>query len=205
MDTSLTLTIAIGVIIGATLLFIDIAIIRSKGRSSKLAVDINAAVIRATGPGSFDYRIDLDLRAKADVGIDSIELEHGTAVIDPDKGVNRFAVDRLADRPSHNPVNADSTNKDVFQEALAWQEKSFPAAGEKLAAGTHRHATGAGSVETAEFMGGHWNWPLEGWTMIMKTSAGEIRIPLVFTIHASNREDAFCQDYGNPTSLIWSC
>jgi len=202
---TISLYIIVAVILGIVFLAIDFTIIRRKGRSSKLAVDVNAAVIRATGPGSFDYRIDLDLRAKADVGIDSIELEHGTAVIDPDKGVNRFAVNRLADRPSHNPADADSTNKDVFQEALAWQERSFPAAGEKLAAGTHRHTTGAGSVETAEFMGGHWNWPLEGWTLIMNTSAGEIRIPLVFTIHASNREDAFCQDYGNPTSLIWSC
>lgn len=204
MDVELAKTIAA---FGAlTLGFVILALLTCKVYlySPKLAAKISKATIRAVEAGIFDCQIDLDINAKGgEIYLKELAISHPAAVFDPDRGVNKRSIDRLVECPSYCALDE---HKETFpRKTAALLGKTFGVAGTKLLAGERKRVSAVARISVVPSADGYWSWPTQGWTLTFKTSAGNVKIPLAFSVHESSEVNAFCRDYSPAGTMVWSC
>lgn len=170
----------------------------------KLSATVSMAFVRAVEVDTFDIQIDLDISAKGgDIHLKELTLSHSVPVFDPDNGVSKCSMSRLLKKLGYCALDGE---KQEFPGKLTeLQCQSIDVIGMKLSNKECQLFSIVDRICLGRSSDGCWNWPKEGWTLSIRTSAGQFSVPFTFSVHEANDVNAFCRDYGSSGTTVWSC
>lgn len=191
LDLDLARTIAAFGGLGLGLLNFGILLHKEYIRKPLPCVTLKRADIRAVLDGTFDLQIDLDMNVSGgDLYLKEIFFEHRTPVFDPVRGVTKRTVYKIVDYPGYCTLNAGVDEfRSKYEELFG---SAYNVANTKLTDKEHKIISIIDRICTVRFTDGYWEWPRNGWSLIVVTSAGEETVPFQFSIHETNKVNAFC-------------
>jgi hypothetical protein len=196
----MAMTIAAFAVLGLGVVIFILLICKVYLHAPRLSASVKQAVVSAQDSGTFDCRIDLDMHARGGtVYLKDFELFHTFAIFDLDKDVGKYTLNRLMHRP--DPGEADDDNGNIS----APIEHSFDATGFKILSTEEKRVSLVERISIVQPSEGYCDWPMEGWTLVIRTSTGKVKLPLAFLVHESTKVQSFCRDYSASSKMIWSC